>query len=264
MPFIGLELTLGILLLSGILFAKVRIVAIIAFAVFALAAISEALIGKKSCGCFGAVQIPPWYTAAFDICAVAGLLICKPPVISPQRPHSVRRIVFAGVIVLAGVATAAVWEAHRPVVVMTDLGAAEDVDQFGAAGSLVVLEPSGWIGKRFSLAGHIDVGSKLDSGRWIVMLVHHDCDECIAAVPRYEAMAARHAGVKLAIIEMPPYATAGEQLPITADVALSGRLDTTRDWFATTPVAVLLKDGVVREAVDGDKANSPDPSWWGK
>jgi hypothetical protein len=96
------------------------------------------------------------------------------------------------------------------------------------------------------------------------MLVHHDCDECIASVPKYEAMAAGHRGAKLAIIEMPPYAGAGEELPITADVALTGKLDTTRDWFATTPVAILLKDGVVQAALDGERASTPERAWWGK
>jgi hypothetical protein len=45
---------------------------------------------------------------------------------------------------------------------------------------------------------------------------------------------------------------------------LSGKLDTSRDWFATTPVAVLLKDGVVQAALDGREAATPQAAWWGK
>jgi hypothetical protein len=37
------------------------------------------------------------------------------------------------------------------------------------------------------LVDHVDVGSQLKSGRWIVLLVHHDCDHCAAAVPKYVA-----------------------------------------------------------------------------
>jgi hypothetical protein len=226
------ELLLAAFLLSGLWPATLRRIAIRVFALFAAFALYEAIIGRKNCGCFGAVRVSPWITAAFDLCAVA-----------------------------AGVATAAVWGIRRPVVVTGDLAAANGVDPFGAPDSLVVLEPSGWANKPFALASHIDGGAQLADGRWIVLLVHHDCDHCIAAVPRYEALAQAHPEIKLAIVEMPPYAGAGEELPITPVLTLTGRLDTTRDWFATTPVVVLLKDGIVQQAAEGDAAATPDPAW---
>jgi hypothetical protein len=43
-----------------------------------------------------------------------------------------------------------------------------------------------------------------------------------------------------------------------------GRLDTSRDWFATTPVAILLDDGIVQAAIDGEAAVTPNPAWWSK
>ena len=58
---------------------------------------------------------------------------------------------------------------------------------FGNPGDLVVLEPERWIGQHFSLVDHIDIGPQLTAGPWIVLLVHHDCDHCIATVPRYVA-----------------------------------------------------------------------------
>lgn len=261
----ALELTLGAALLTRVWLARMRKVAICVFGGFALAAIAEGILGASGCGCFGTVQISPWYTAGFDLCAVAGLLLCKPPPASllAQRHSPAARIAFALTILVAGIATAAVWETHRPAVVR-GVAAINGVDPFGEAGSLVVLEPSGWAGKTFPLASHINAGSKLHDGQWIVMLVHHDCDHCIVAVPKYEAIAAEHFGAKLAIIEMPPYAQPGEVLPITADVSLTGKLDTSRDWFAETPVAILLKDGIVQAAADGDRAAAPDLTWWSK
>jgi hypothetical protein len=260
-PLAGCELVLGALLISGIWDGIARKVAIVAFSAFAVIAIAEGIARQRSCGCFGAVQISPWYTATFDICAVATLLLCKPPLNMTQRHPSLARIAFAAAILTAGVATATVWEIRRPAVVTTELSTAGEADPFAAPDSLVVLEPSGWAGKPFTLASHIDVRSKLDSGHWIVMLVHHDCDHCIAAVPKYETFAATHPDSKLAIVELPPYAQPGEELPITADVSLIGKLDTSRDWFATTPVAIYLTDGIVQAAADGDKAETPDPSW---
>ena len=86
-----------------------------------------------------------------------------------------------------------------------------------------------------------------------MLLVHHDCDHCAAAVPQYVAEYGGGGGSgagggeeRLAVIEMPPFGDAGDpppwELPSTV---LSGRLDQTRDWFATTPVVLLIKDGIV-------------------
>jgi hypothetical protein len=61
---------------------------------------------------------------------------------------------------------------------------------------------------------------------------------------------------------MPPFGDAADpppwQLPPSV---LSGRLDQTRDWFATTPVALVVKDGIVISAKESDAAETPDPSW---
>jgi hypothetical protein len=73
----------------------------------------------------------------------------------------------------------------RPVVAVATT--ANQGQTFGNPGELVVLEPEKWAGQYFSLVDHIDVGSQLLTGQWIVLLVHHDCDHCAAAVPRYVA-----------------------------------------------------------------------------
>jgi hypothetical protein len=61
------------------------------------------------------------------------------------------------------------------------------------------------------------------------------------------------------VIELPPFAEAGEPPPwrLPAGV-LSGRLDTSHDWFATTPVAVYVEDGKVISAREGEDALRPD------
>jgi hypothetical protein len=33
-------------------------------------------------------------------------------------------------------------------------------------------------------------------------------------------------------------------------------------WFATTPMVIQIKDGIVVSAKDRDAAETPDPSWW--
>jgi len=62
---------------------------------------------------------------------------------------------------------------------------------------------------------------------------------------------------------MPPFADASDpppwQLPPSV---LSGHLDQTRDWFATTPVALKIKDGLIVGTKESDAAEIPDLSWF--
>jgi len=155
----------------------------------------------------------------------------------------------------------------RPVIAVTTMVALGQ--DFGKPGELVVLEPEKWAGQKFSLADHIDIGSQLATGRWIVLLVHHDCDHCAAAVPKYVAEYGGGRGSEvggreehLAVVEIPPFGDGSDPLPWQLpSTVLSGRLDQTRDWFATTPVAIRVKDGVVISAKEGAASETPDPSW---
>jgi hypothetical protein len=45
---------------------------------------------------------------------------------------------------------------------------------------------------------------------------------------------------------------------------LSGHLDESRDWFATTPIAILARGGIVISAKGSDAAETPDPAWWNR
>jgi hypothetical protein len=228
-------------------------------------ATTEAITGSKSCGCFGgSVHISPWIMAGFDSLCVLLLLRCRPEVLKGAMFGLGRmRIALVLAIISTGLGTAAVWATHRaPVVVAQSATIEADADPFGPPGSVVLLDPEKMIGKPFVLGSHIDIGSKLQNGAWTVVLVHHDCDVCASAVPTYQAQASATGAPQLAIIEMPPYAAPGESAPWPTTIGVFGKLDTTRDWFATTPVAILVKDCTVQQATDGDRAATPDPAWF--
>jgi hypothetical protein len=59
---------------------------------------------------------------------------------------------------------------------------------------------------------------------------------------------------------MPPFGDAADpppwQLPPSV---IAGRLDETRDWFATTPVAITIKDGIILSAKESEAAETPGP-----
>jgi hypothetical protein len=184
---------LGLVLLAGLWPRKTWLAAVSIFALFALITATESLQDKDSCGCFGTLQVRPIYTLFLDLTAVALLLATGPPKVEMQKSEGRRqngearrgRLIIAAVVAVAWVATVLAMWVTRPVVAVATT--ANQGQTFGNPGELVVLEPEKWAGQYFSLVDHIDVGSQLLTGQWIVLLVHHDCDHCAAAVPRYVA-----------------------------------------------------------------------------
>lgn len=258
------EFALGSGLILGLWPAMMTRISIALFTTFACVSLIKAIGGTKSCGCFGALRISPWYTAMLDMSAFAALIVFKPTRLTATAvpPRHISRRAFGTLVLLACIVTAAVGIVRRSAALAPRSEARNGRDAFGQPGSPVVLEPSSWLRKVFLLGTHIETGAKLGEGRWIVLLVHHDCGDCTVAVSKYAALAGRVSGTRLAIVEMPPYAEAGEGFPPSSAVSLNSRLDNTRDWFAMTPVAVLLHNGVVQAVADGEHAAMPDPTWW--
>jgi hypothetical protein len=128
-----------------------------------------------------------------------------------------------------------------------------DTAQIIGDNRVVILEPEKWAGKPFPLLKHIDIGSQLSQGQWVVVLFHHDCAVCQRVIPAYEQMLDARVdtlSVRAAIVEVPPY-----DEDTLASVALRerlsvGRLDATRDWFVQTPVELFLEDGRVTRVTD--------------
>jgi hypothetical protein len=217
----------------------------------------EAATGAGSCGCFGLVRVNPWYTVSFDLAVILILPFCRPSqTINSSSRYPTWRSGGLGSLIIAGAAFGA-WNLYR--YSPSRLG----MEGLTFADGTVVFEPEKWVGHRFLLTNNIDIGNQFTSSEWIVLLVHHDCDHCATAVPRYVALStlASAKSPRLAIIEMPPYSTSEELAPWPKTGGVFGKLDKTHDWFAATPVAILLKDGLVQAAKDGENASIPDPSW---
>ncbi len=238
------EIVLGLCLLSGVLARTVWLVALGCFAVFACVSFSKGLAGEASCGCFGTVKVNPWYTFALDAAAVAALLRWRPSFSqgsepSGERPAAVRLAAFASVWLAVGLPIG--WLAGRfePTIV-TDEG------EILGESQIVVLEPERWLGMRFPLLPHIDIGSRLAEGRWIVLLYHHDCPECRRVFPEYERVArlTRDAGrPQVALVEVPPFRSERDWRAIAG--VQRGRLSDAKDWFVQTPTEILLDRGIV-------------------
>ena len=111
--------------------------------------------------------------------------------------------------------------------------------------AMIVLEPRRWIGKRFPLFKHVDVGDELARGEWSLLFYHHDCPQCQRAIARFGSLprATQIAAVRRnVLVEIPPF---GPDPDHGLKDCLCAKLDADREWFAATPVAVALVDGIV-------------------
>ncbi|KKL24768.1 hypothetical protein LCGC14_2412010, partial [marine sediment metagenome] len=211
------------------------------------------------------LAVSPWYTLILDLAAVAALMVFRPrPGPSAEARHARARLAAVGVIALAaGVSSAVLMATYRP----ARLSQAGEIlgDQ-----RWVMLEPHTWQGKRLPLLEHIDVGKRLSAGRWTVLLYHQDCPSCRETIGDYEKRArgsGGQAGGRIALIEMPPYGPHDES-PIPKDTrCLVGKLSDARDWFAATPVELVLAGGKVVSVRDRSAGaevvagQAESPSW---
>jgi len=219
---------------------------LVCFVGFSCVTLYKGLSGEASCGCFGKVEISPWYTLAFDICAVLAMLAFRPGRIDthPMRPGW-GRLAGLGAFVLA-VAVSGGWTManYQPAVLDSDGDLTGD-------GEIVVLEPEKWIGKRCPLLRYVDITENLTQGKWLVLLYHHECVRCREAIQVLQKLSKNLRANKIithiALIDMPPYS---DQLISSRNPSdeIHGRLDNHVSWFAATPVLFLLENGIVRRA----------------
>ena len=111
------------------------------------------------------------------------------------------------------------------------------------------IDPQLWAGKCLPILDSIDIGGRLTRGDWTVVIFRHDCSACIKELPRYDR-AARVSSAsgdtrQTALVELPPYGEIVGKIVPTDSPCVLGRLDTSRPWLVTTPLAFDLDDCLV-------------------
>jgi len=236
---IPLELGLGIWLLSGLFRKAAWVVALLAFAVFIIVTLQKGLAGEESCGCFGPVDVDPWITlSCIDITLFLGLLIFRPKGAKLLPPPWPKAAHFFGVAIPTFILMAVI----IPVLILN-----KPPDK---TNRYEVVRPEEEAGEEWSMLEHIDIAESLRSGIAVVLFYHDDCPDCREAIPLYDQMSRQLPAdseglIKIAFIEIPPYGLQ-EDSPIPPDTAcLTGRLDSSKKWYITTPLIVVTVDGSV-------------------
>ena len=242
------EVAFGALALWGAYWQRLRIVSMAIFTTFAGYTFYLTLQGAASCGCFGSLKVDPRWTLLIDLLVLVGLAVDwgygRDRLSSSDRSTDTallqnlerRRWTLAAI----GVGSCAIlllliWQT-RPL---------QDHDNplLQTAGHLTVLDPESWVGKAFPLVDEVDVD--VSQGQWLLLFHRHDCPKCQSALRRYEEVARRSRKERVAVIEVPPYASEGHA---TFSACVVGHLGAERQWFVQTPVEVRLHDGIVVDA----------------
>jgi len=246
------ELAFAAWLLGGCFPRLLHALTLCVFGAFSLVALTQTARGAESCGCFGALRIGPAYMAAFDLSAVLALILVRPhPSAAGAGGAPAYRAGAAMALMLAATGALVLHAARSGVLAATV--SAVTADQSGPA----VLLPDDWVGAAFPLLKHVDAPGNLERGTWVVLLHRADCPTCHDAMPRYRAMArAGGADAQLSLLQMPSQddAASGDD----PGPWMSGRIRPDRQWFLTTPSALVLRDGIVLAAAQG--ADAVDPS----
>jgi len=244
---VEVELFLALWLLSGLYRRQVWWAALVGFAFFSCVTLYKGLSGAASCGCFGKVEVSPWYTLVLDLAAVAALLLFRPVVQADRQTRAVRmRVAVATLLLLAvGIPGGVAMVGYQPAALAND-------GQLIGEGEFVLLEPETWVGKPFPLLDYIDIGDQLAEGDWIVLLYHHDCPSCREAIAAYERAACEFDGVgatRVALIEVPPYGPLAHRLGSKTSIR-AGRLSDAKEWAISTPTAIILSESNVTNLIN--------------
>jgi hypothetical protein len=240
---VSVELFLGMWIAFGAPTRRTWYVAVYTFVVLAVVSGYKLISGEASCGCFGALQVSPAITLGVNAAALLTLSFCRPlaqcgsrhAFFTLPRVGLCALVPFIAVSALVIVGQSNVKHANEPL----------------RPGDLVVLEPETWIGAPFDLLRHIEVSEDLATGEWTVLFYRSDCHVCHEVMTdlasQLEAGAA--AGpIALVAMDMPNAPADALTKRLEELGCVFGSLSRQQRWFVTTPLRVLLTDGLCVKA----------------
>jgi hypothetical protein len=235
------ELFFGVWLILGMLPKLTWFATVGCFSVFTLVSFYEAILGEKSCGCFGNVTVNPWVTTVFDLLVIALLVYVRPSGMKNTETlkcfldrYSSRLMFCAGIFLLSGGATYN-W------IVQTNHERLEHVGQV-LESNVVQLDPKSWIGKKFPLRDYVVDGQELMQGTWTVLLVRSGCERCAEA----KAQLVKNTEQNQHFVAILDVVSKMSQPNVNENIR-NYRLTYDITWIVDAPIVLVLQDGTVRE-----------------
>ena len=203
------------------------------FMLFAGVSLAKVVAGDTSCGCFGDLDVNPWYSLMLDVLVIASMIRWRP---RASRPGVV--LITKGGI---GKLTAGL--------MIVQLSIFATALSRGENDSAVLVADRVRIDQPLSVLGNIDIRLHLQSGQWLVLFYKNHCSACTDACTKFETLAVklgrREGRPRVSLIECPPYAPATNTYS-GRHACYRGRLDSSQKWQLPAPFAVLIEGGIVR------------------
>jgi hypothetical protein len=231
-----------------------RVVGIAMLLAFVPVLIGDLALGASSCGCFGAVQVPPWVTLVTDLFFLFALLVIARGVPELEMRPSIPtwRVVLAGVWSIVAVAVGFGLTAAGAETASTGTEAVSAAPS-GPAGGYYLPDYASWIGTPFrelEIAGWMQgLPDDLDDGQQYILFYRKDCEHCHELMEVFFADQLPLPTTAIAVPERTGYPTEGVQ-PFVCDNCRMAELPAGYDWFLQTPVLVKLVNGIVSCAAE--------------
>lgn len=211
--------------------------------------IGDVALGASSCGCFGAVQIPPWVTLVTDVFFLVSLVFLArgiPPLKMP-RLLPTWQVVAVGIWSVLSVAVAFGLTPSGISGESAGSGGSE-IRSAGPAEGYYLPDYTTWVGTPFielDVAGWIrGLPEDLEEGQQYVLFYRKDCEHCHELMEFFFADELPLPTTAVAVPEKAGFPSVGVQ-PFVCGSCRLAELPAGVDWFMQTPVLVRLTDGVV-------------------
>jgi hypothetical protein len=217
--------------------------------------VGDVAMGASSCGCFGAVQVPPWVTLATDLFFLFSLIFLARGVESLKMTRTLPtwRVVAAGIWSVASVAVAFGLTGPPPAGNSSSDAVVTRSAASGPSEGYYLPDYTTWIGRPFSdleIASWITgLPEDLDEGQQYVMFYRVDCEHCHELMEVFFAGELPLPTTAVAVPERSGFPKAGA-LPFVCGACRLAELPAGVDWFLQTPVLVRLNGGVVECAAE--------------
>jgi hypothetical protein len=249
-----------------------RPLALLMLVIFFPILVGDVLLGASTCGCFGAVEVPPALTLVLDAGLFFGILLlggkARSLAMSTTLPVWPSLAAFAWVFFSFGLGFGydVLVKPNEAVPAQAEAAIGEEVGSAAEPSlpSYYLPDYGSWIGRKWSdidIAALIkDAPGDLASGLQYLVFYRKNCEHCHELLSVYFTGTLAVPTTVVAVPEKTGYPTDGI-IPMECTECRKAELPVGCDWFLQTPVLVRLDNGVVLCASEVDPSTPECLEW---
>jgi len=205
---------------------------------FFILSLHDAIEGSDICGCFGTMRVPPIVTSVLDFTVLLCLGLGDLNFMGALARRNMFRFMPVGIAASA---------------MLCMLGNRMMWSLDSTREQPFVFEAKDWVGRDFPLVN--DISSEgpeaIQTGRWIVLIYHADCDECTRSLAEFESTLGGSPmdwnGVSCGMVEVPSYGKVRREAHAAPHHIVRFKLSASRNWYIPTPRFLQLRNGIIEK-----------------